>query len=283
MSCNKILTETEDWCNTINEERARAVINEFLQITRLKISFNPDDDQLKRLLLLKNKLGYNQVYRNLFFNILLKHGYNPKSEIIDAFNKLGRPKTPKQNYDLIQRLIRSPYIEDISFDGEGQFKIISPQYGIINFTLASYEFKNDSYLSNYIQNNRLIGRCHNHTIFLRAIFPAYHAITSLCPAYFGGKYHHSYTYDSNTNSIIDLCSNAIINKDDYDFIYEPDEISVVLNSNITAELKETKRKSNQPDERFALLKIALYKQHLTEKARKKDPNTPKVLSLIKEK
>lgn len=59
-----------------------------------------------------------------------------------------------------------------------------------------------------------------------------------------------------------MCNNSIINREQYYKIFEPNELSVILNSNILAELKVTISKTGQPTNRCKLLQIALYKQYL---------------------
>ena len=65
-----------------------------------------------------------------------------------------------------------------------------------------------------------------------------------------------------TNEIIDLCYNIIMDKDQYDKIFLPDEVSIIKNSLIQDELNIVEEKSNQDYDRCELLKIALYKEYL---------------------
>jgi len=278
MNCDKILENIEYKCINDNEEIAKIVIQETLKQIEKNIIFLEGDYYIQKLSKLKHRYIYSSEYLKDFFEILEKYNYNPKHEIIGAISKLGTLKDPKQNSELINNLINSPYIDDISFNGNG-FEVFSPQYGKTEFTLATCRYKHNKDMINYIKNNPLPARCHNHTLFVRAVFPSYYAVTALCKAPFKGKYYHSFSYDSKNDVIVDLCSNAVMDKDEYGAIFNPDIVSIILNSNISQELKITKRKTSQPQERQALLKIALYKQLLTFEKRKNDPNHPKVLTL----
>jgi len=279
MNPDKILENIEYKCIEDNEEIARLVITETLREMNINIKFLEDDFFIQRLNKLKREYIYESENIDVFFEILEKYGYNSKHEIIGAINRLGNLPDPKKNSELIHKLINSPYIDDITFDGREQFKISSSWFGDINFKLASARYKHNKEMVKYIKNNPLPGRCHNHTLFIRAIFPSYYAVTALCPAPFRGKYYHSFSYDSNNKNVIDLCSNAVVSEQQYKFIFEPSLVSVILNSQISEELRITKEKTNQPIERQALLKIALYKQLLTLKAKAKDPNSPRILTL----
>ena len=94
------------------------------------------------------------------------------------------------------------------------------------------------------------------------IFKDYYAITSLCRYYFKGNYYHSYTYDKDSNLIFDLCSNAVFIKDEFDDLFETNEILVVKNKDLEEQLSITDFNSIQPESRRKLLRLALFKQSL---------------------
>ena len=94
------------------------------------------------------------------------------------------------------------------------------------------------------------------------IFPELYSITSQCRYYFKGFYYHSYTYNQTESAIIDLCYNSIIDKNQYYNIFEPQNISVILNSNVDKELDIINSKTNPESNIYHLLKIALYKEYL---------------------
>jgi len=211
---------------------------------------------------LKYEFVYTSEYNELFFEILAKYNYNMKYEIKDAMYYLGHLKNPSVNAELIKRLLGSTIIKDISFNGRNIFTISTEQYGDFVFELAAYYFRGNQKMANYIKKNQLPRRCHTHAYFMSKVFVDFYAITSLCQSYFGNSYHHSYTFDSNRDVIIDLCYNAVVDEGQYYNLFQPQDISVILNSKVAEELALTELKTNQEQDRCELLKIALYKQYL---------------------
>lgn len=239
-----------------------SVLCEFLSVIDTDINFVGSGSALDKVLSLKDKYVYDSNYVSEFFDILKKHNYNMRQELKDAMFNLGHLMEPNKNSKLIKTLLASPVIDDISFDGKDEFTILSEQYGKFDFELASEVFATNDKITNYIRDNVLPQHCHHHAYFLSSVFDDYYAITSLCKQYFGGEYYHSYTYDKKDNMIIDLCSNCIMDKESYYEMFEPHDISVVLNSEVEEELRLTNLKSNQPFYRLKILRIALYKQYL---------------------
>lgn len=261
--CEKIFDSIEEDGIKINDEIYTLVLKEFEETTKIKnafLRFNTQSDNVRNL---KEQYIYNSKYTELFFKILAKHDYYMKGEIKDAMFDLGHLKNPNRNKKIIRKLLNSPIIQDISFNGKNEFTIISKEYGKFVFELASYYFRENKSVIDYMKNNSLPCRCHDHTYFLSKQFDDFFAITSLCQNYFKDTYyHHSYTHYKDSNLIIDLCHNAIIDKDMYYGIFEPQEISVILNSKVKEELALTNQKTDQPSNRCYLLKIALYKEYL---------------------
>lgn len=272
--CDKLLQTDEFNSIDFNEDIFYKVFQEFLNNTNIKFNF------LKEASIYEQKISYlskifgikyqyicnsnicNYEHIDLFFKILNKYNYNMKYEFKDAILFLSSLENPNNNKKTIQDLMISPVIQDISFNGKDKFTIYSEQYGNISFKLASYYFRNNNEITNYMKNNQLNNECHRHTYFLKDIFTDFYATTSLCPHCFGGVYYHSYTQDKDKNYIIDLCYNSIISKNDYYKIWNPEEISVILNSDIDKEIKLTDTKSRQDSFRYKLLNIALYKRYL---------------------
>lgn len=211
---------------------------------------------------LKYNYIYDSNYIEWFFNILSEYSYNMKNEIKDVMFSLGHLNDSNKNKEVIVKLLTSPIIQDISYDGKGTYTIYSENYGKFIFTLASHYYKENNIMHEYIKNEKLPHRCHEHAYFLSKLFGDLYAVTSICPAYFNETYYHSYTFDVSENIIIDLCYNAIIDKDLYYQIFNPEEISVILNRKVNEEIKIIKNKTIQPTDRCQLLKIALYKQYL---------------------
>lgn len=246
--------------NSMNDI-CKNIIKEFSLNIDIPFSFEVYSETLFTLREIQQKV-YNSNYVDLFFNLLLKYNYNMKYEIIDAMFELGHLHHPNDNKETISKYLKSPAIDDISYDGKGTYTIYSEKYGNFIFTLASYYYINNDIIIDYILKEHLPHRCHEHTYFMSKILGDAFAVTSLCSDMFPGKYYHSYTYDLDDNNIIDLCYNAVINKDLYYRIFSPEEVSITLNRKVNKELQIVDNKTMQPSGICQILKIALYKQYL---------------------
>lgn len=250
----------DDLCYSISDK----VLSEFLNGIDITINFKGEMTPEDKLINLLQQYIYGSEYVDYFFKILAKYDYNMKCEIRDAMFNLGNLKNPNKNEKTIKKLLNSPCIDDISFNGKNEFTISSEQYGNFTFELASYYFRENKRVARYIRRAELPQYCHHHTYFMSKLFPDFYAITSLCGHYFDGTtFYHSYTYDKATNTIIDLSANAVVDKDSYYNILQPKEISCILNSEVIRELILTTLKTSQPLNWYAMLKIALYKEYLS--------------------
>lgn len=262
-ACDRILENLESNNIRRNEEIFHKVLDKFFSKINSDIIFSDDSKSYcDKVISLKDDYIYDSQYVKLFFEILKRHGYFMRQEIKDAIHDLGLLKNPNENSDIIKKYLNSPVIQDISFDGTSKFTIDSERYGRFVFELASYLYRKDKDIKEYIETKKLPNRCHIHAYFLSQIFPDFYAITSLCRYYFKGGYFHSYTLDKESGLIIDLCSNAVLSKDSFDFLFKPREISVVLNSEVRDQHRIVLMKSHQLQLRCELLKIALYKEYL---------------------
>jgi hypothetical protein len=194
------------------------------------------------------------------FEILKAHGYDMKWEIIHAIKTLGSLEDFNENSKAIKKLITSPVIKDILFDGK-KFTIAST-YGKIPFVPTKIYFKDNEKVTKYIEKETLNKRCHAHAYRFSLFFPDYTSITSLCSYDFIGKCYHSYTFNEEEKMIIDLCNNCVIPKYIYDLIIGAEEISIIKNSDVPNELRITNKKSGINIKDYNLLKIALYKEYL---------------------
>lgn len=264
--CFKILKEGELKSRKRNERISRIVLNEFLNVSNELFEFYNCSSATEKVISLKDYI-YTSNELECFFDILRKYNYNMKQEIYDAIKELGLLKTPQKNKDTIKKLLYSPVIDDISFNGKDEFKIFSEKYGSISFKLASEYFKTNLDILFYINQNDLMRYCHAHTYFLSRKLPNNYSITSLLDYYFEGKYYHSYTYDIDTNIIIDLCRNCIINKDQYDNMFSPKVVATTLNNKVDEEISIINKKlsgtKTESMVNLIILKIALYKQYLS--------------------
>lgn len=244
-----------------NNKICSLVIDEFQSRINENINFNDCETEEIKLKNLEFQYVYTSKYISLFFEILNKYNYNSRTEIRGAINYLGHLINPNENKETISLLLNSPTLQDISFNGVDKFLISSKQYGDFEFKLASEYFRNNKKVFEYMKEIKPCD-CHGNTYFMSDIFPDFYSITSLCPREFEGYYHHSYAYYKDDDYIIDLRYNFVMKKDSYYKIYQPKEVSSILNRNVRTELSITNQKTNQYYRRCALLKIALYKEYL---------------------
>jgi len=260
--CKGIFEKCETALAKKDEQLYSLVLEEFLKLASPSVDFGYLQTAGEKVRYLQSHYVYNSPYCKEFFDILKKHGYYISEEIKDAIFYLGHLERHNNNKDLITKLLNSPVIDDITFNGKNKFTITSEELGEYSFYVASLYFKNNPIMKEYIRTHELPNKCHQHVYFMSNAIGNTAAVTSICPVYFVGKYYHSYTWDQKNNFIIDLCSNAIMEKNDYYRLFEPEELSVILSQNIEDELAYTNLKSSQPLSRHHLLKIALYKQYL---------------------
>lgn len=258
----KRIQETELNNKKRNQKIAKLILQEFYNMTGLKFKSTDLKIPLEILINVRSQHIYTSPDTTLFSQLLEKYHYNIKMEIIEAINNLGNLKDPNKNEELIKTLLNSPIIQDISFNGIDTFTIWSEQYGKFVFELATYYFRTNKQVTDYIQTNPLQQNCHKNTYGMSKIFDDFYAITSLCQHYFQGHFYHSYTFDHERKTIIDLCHNVVMNKSQYDCLFQPQEISVIINNQVERELALTLQKTSQKKDRCQLLKIALYKQYL---------------------
>ena len=260
--CGKIFHTVEkkniEYNNTIYD----LILKEFLDIMDVSVNFYDCETSESKVRSLKAQYVYTSDYVEDFFGLLKKYNYNMKDELKDAMFCLAHLADPNRNKTVITKFLASPVIDDISFNGEDEFLIFSEEYGEFSFKLASTFFKDNERVTNYIRHEQLPNYCHSHAYFMSRVFKDYYAITSLCRYYFEGAYYHSYTYDKDNNVIFDLCYNSVMDKEKYYEVFQPKDISIILNSEVDKELNLTTSKTNQPVTRMELLRIALYKQYL---------------------
>ena len=260
-ACEKILQEGEVKNYHLNEYICNLVLGELSNNIENSVLSREGITGESKIRLLKDELNTPEDIA-FFYEVLSKYNYNMTQDIIDAMSQLGHLSNPSQNKEVIEKLLHSPVIQDINFNGNNKFTITSQEYGDVDFVLASEYFRDNKKIANYIKKNSHLKRCHNHTYFMAEQNPDYYAITSLCQYLFKNTYHHSYTCDKDNQTIIDLCYNSIMDKEQYEQIFQPEEVSVILNSQVDKELALTSEKTEQYFARSGLLKIALYKEYL---------------------
>lgn len=189
------------------------------------------------LFYLKNYL-YGLKEQKELFELLKDNGYNAYSEIKHFIRELFIHRDAFMSEEeeieyVVSRYINSPFIKSIEHFGE-HFEVDSSQLGKYEFVFAEDYFKNDENVIFYLRNAPLEGHCHENVEFLTDKYPDFYSVTSLCETMFqGGKYYHSYCYDSVTNNVIDLCSKLVMPKEMYDRLFKTEEIFLVQGKNLS--------------------------------------------------
>ncbi|MCH5167293.1 MAG: hypothetical protein J1F35_05305 [Erysipelotrichales bacterium] len=253
-----LLAYYDEHFKLVDKELFRIVINEFLDIIGEKINFE-NDDYITLATSIKRYFFYESEYVELWFDLLKKHNYSMKSEIKDIIDQLTSLPFPNLNKRLIKKLLKSPVVDDISYNGKGGFTIISPQYGEIKLMHTKEVFKDIKQVKKYMKDN-ITNCCHDNTYYLSGGFLNMYSITSLANHYFNHPFYHSYTYDKEIDCVIDLSLKCAMEKKTYDLIIEPKEIIMIQNRDIPQILANVESKTEQPEKRCQLLKIALYEQ-----------------------
>lgn len=259
----KILSKTELKSVKENERISGIILEEIQSYMNEHFSFKETiDTNSQKLFELKYQRLYHSTYLQVLFMLLDKYHYDRRKEIKDAMIYLSHLKDLNKNQDMIKRFLASPVIQDISFNGKNTFEIISDEFGVFPFIVASSKLRKHKKINEYIEKGATRRNCHTNTLFLSTVLPEDYAITSLCPLEFGGFYHHSYTYNPKSDQIIDLARNTIMTQKDYNRLLQPEEVSVIPNDKVLSEALITKEKAGQSNW-CTIIKIALYKEYLT--------------------
>lgn len=226
------------------------------------------DNYLYGLLQLREKYISNPEYIDKLYAILAKYDYNIVYDIKLAIHELAFLSDPNCNKKKIEFLLRLPYIQDISYDSQGSFKIISDELGEFEFICAKYYFmKYCNSILDYMEYSLMKKVCHAHPERLarEMELEKLYTITSLCAFAFKGSFYHSYVYDAKKNVVIDLTLKSVIDKCAFDKIYTPKEIYRVINRDLQKEIRIADRNTEQSYLRYPVLRLALYKQFLQER------------------
>lgn len=253
----ELLIETEEKGREENELIYKKVYEELMNI--INIQFRTNYTKYADIVRdIKDRYIYTSKYNELFFNILEKYNYHMEHEILDALYDIVHEDNNKNKSKIIKKYLLSPIINDISLEDNSTIKIYST-LGDYNFILANKYFKDNKKIIKLLNNGIIKNRCHDNTLFLSSIFKDYYSITSKCRSYFTGRYYHSYTYDEESDLIIDLCRKSLIKKEDFDRLYEPIEISKTKNSKVLSEIKKIDKEIYLYDI-CMILRIALYNE-----------------------
>ena len=161
---------------------------------------------------------------------------------------------------LIHTFKKNNIIKDVVIDDEGNYKILTENFGDISFSKADKYFEDDKETLDYINNYgaNLKSGCHDISFYLMKKYKGYKAVTSICDSSLDKKYYHSFIV--NGDEVIDGTSNMVMKKDDYYKLNNVKELSVLDYS----EYLNKKDESVVYDESktlFELLRIGAYNQY----------------------
>lgn len=95
-------------------------------------------------------------------------------------------------------------------------------------------------------------------------YPNLYAVTTKCLSSFANyRYYHSYAYDESNDIVIDLCLNAIMNREDYERLQHPIIVSQIQGKDIDTEFANIDKSFYDLSEiNTRLLIIALHKEYM---------------------
>lgn len=172
---------------------------------------------------LKNFLqGNYPVYYYSLFEEMDSHGYNMRFELIDAAKVIGRKENRILKSQLFDYLKRSPIISEITKDATS-FHVQSNCFNEIIFeSIFDYLRKYPQALY-WIENYIIEQYCHNISWELAKSLDNANLITALIPSYFTKEYYHSYV--EHEGHIIDAANNTVYDRDVYEYLFQPKELS----------------------------------------------------------
>ncbi|MCH5167294.1 MAG: hypothetical protein J1F35_05310 [Erysipelotrichales bacterium] len=209
---------------------------------------------------LMRQLVFGQQYQCYFLDALKSKNYYMKTFIKDLIKELGSAKDKSRAEEIIDRYKRLPMINNVKFNGLDKYTI-ETTYGAYSFILADKVLQDEEIIE-YMRAENRIKSCHNNATMLLNSSDDLYSICSLCHHYFVDSYYHSYGYIKSKDSIIDLCSNMLMEKTPFDDLYAPREILFMRNDELRKlYLDKIKNIQTKLDDK-SILKCALYLQSL---------------------
>ena len=165
------------------------------------------------------------------FSLLKENNYNINFEIID-FLFVFR----KDQVQALQMYSKSPYINKIQL--KGNECEIDSNMGEFSFKMASskhYELLNYYFMCNVLLSKIANGQglCHFHTKTLTQMHPYLYSTTSLVSSMYDNvSYYHTYCVDKDTDEVIDLCYDMIMDREQYYKLFKCQEVFQVEGSKL---------------------------------------------------
>lgn len=216
---------------------SRKILNSWQAKTGLSVDLSSNTIAYNKLSHVKRFDVYESKYKNYFFKLLEENNYNINQEIIDVIEDLScRIYERSLNCFVVEKYLNSPYIDEIESNENG-FTIICDKQGTFTFEYADSYFQNEERIYQYIKKagywSVFQNQCHRHVEFLTKENPSLYSVTSFCERKFNGfPCYHSYCLDKNNNKIIDLCSNMVMDKDEYEKLFKCEEIFKIEGSRL---------------------------------------------------
>lgn len=252
-----------------NDDIALKIIEEYQDEIGIIYNFictSPYDENsemmkhVSQLVSLINGVSITSERGKILYNLLCKYDYNFLLDIRETIGTLGNLSNPNNNKKVIDTALNYSVIDDISFNGKDTFTIFSEQYGNFEFLLAREYFRGNKKLICYMDDNKLLGRCHRNVEEMSSLFPDFYSITSLLTSFFEGFYYHSYSYDETEDTVVDLCSNAVFTNECFKRLMEPKEIMKVKNSKISKYYKKVNKNTQDISGWSIIFRSAIYMQ-----------------------
>lgn len=213
---------------------------------------------------IKNRFVYDSSCCDYFFELLKEHNYNANEEIKSAILELSYPIFNRLSGNITLKYIKSPYIDSIEPTEHG-FKINSEQLGEFAFDFADHYYCEQPQITDYIYHEKLRGRCNHHVNFLTEQDPNLYSVTALVETiYLGYTFYHSYCWDKDNNKIIDLSSNIVMDKQQYDRLFKCEEIFMIEGRHLVEAATTAKQNNMDLESKVNPLAVALFQQYIWE-------------------
>jgi len=198
---------------------------------------------------------------NLFYEYAESNKFYNLFDLRVAIDSLATLDDLNKNNETIQTLLRSPVINDISFDGNHTFSVDSV-HSHFDFLVANKYFNNEK-LMEHMKNFWNPLDCHQNTEILLRAQPDIVAVTALCKEPFGACIHHSYGFSKPEQLYVETSLNALFSLDVLQAIWRPYGVSCETMDTIDTQLYERVPKRELTDTQL-LLERALFKLKIRE-------------------
>ena len=163
-------------------------------------------------------LVYLKKYKDIFYNLLYKSGYNMSLEVIDSLVALCDFDGANIDNEVLNLVLKSPYVQNLKINGD-KIKLISDEFGSFDVMSVKSYFKNDRDAYNLFTFGDVSHRCHSLSMCLLDNVEGASIVTSLLPSYFVGTYYHTYL-ENNAGLIIDGANQIVLPKEQYERLFK---------------------------------------------------------------